>query len=62
MLKTIQDLYAAFGRGDVDFIVSKLADDVRWVSHFESIVPWSGDFSGKERIPKFFEAIFQSGM
>jgi uncharacterized protein len=59
-VKTIQDLYAAFGRGDVDFIVSKLAYGVRWVSHFESIVPWSGDFSGKERIPKFFEAIFQS--
>lgn len=59
-VKTIQDLYAAFGRGDVAFIVSKLADDVRWVSHLDSVVPWSGDFSGKDCIPRFFEAIFQS--
>src|SRR6266446_4788899 len=59
-VKTIQEIYTAFGRGDVAFIVGKLADNVRWVSHFESIVPWGGDFSGKDRIPRFFEAIFQS--
>jgi ketosteroid isomerase-like protein len=58
--ETIQQVYAAFGRGDVAFIVDKLTDDVRWVSHFDSVVPWSGDFSGKDRIPRFFEAIFQS--
>ena len=59
-VQTIQEVYAAFGRGDVAFIVAKLTDDVRWVSHFDSVVPWSGDFSGKERIPDFFEAIFQA--
>ena len=59
-VKTIQEVYAAFGRGDVAFIVAKLTDDIRWVSHFDSVVPWSGDFSGKERIPDFFDAIFQS--
>lgn len=59
-IRTIQDLYNAFGRGDVAFIVNQLADSVRWVSHFEAIVPWGGDFSGKDRVPKFFEAIFQS--
>jgi ketosteroid isomerase-like protein len=59
-VKTIQELYAAFGRGDVSFIVSKLADDVSWVSQTDSIVPWSGDFSGKDQIPRFFEAIFQT--
>ena len=30
------------------------------LSHFDPVVPWGGDFSGKERIPKFFEAIFES--
>ena len=59
-LKTIQAVYAAFGRSDVAFIVDQLTDDVRWVSHFDAIVPWSGDFSGKDRIPAFFDAIFQS--
>jgi uncharacterized protein len=59
-VKTIQELYEAFGRGDVAFIVSKLTDDVRWTSRLDSIVPWTGDFSGKDRIPRFFEAIFES--
>jgi hypothetical protein len=47
-------------RGDVAVIVDTLTDDTRWVSHFDSVVPWSGDFSGKDRIPQFFEAILQS--
>ena len=59
-LKTIQAVYAAFGRGDVAFIVDQLTDDIRWVSHFDAIVPWSGDFSGKDQVPGFFDAIFQS--
>ena len=59
-IDAIQELYAAFGRGDAAFIVDKLTDDIRWVSHFDSVVPWSGDFSGKDRVPRFFEAIFQS--
>ncbi len=59
-IKLVQQLYAAFGRGDVAFIVDRLTDDVRWTSHFDAIVPWAGDFSGKDRVPRFFEAIFQS--
>jgi hypothetical protein len=46
-LKTIQEVYEAFGRCDVAFIVDQLTDDIRWVSHFDPVVPWSGDFSGK---------------
>ena len=38
-IKTIQEVYAAFGRGD-DAVT-------RWVSHFDSVVPWSGDFFRK---------------
>jgi uncharacterized protein len=59
-IETIQEMYEAFGRADVASIVAKLTDDVKWVSHSDSIVPWSGDFSGKTQVPRFFEAIFQS--
>src|SRR5512145_887188 len=59
-IETIQEMYAAFGRADASFILTKLTDDVKWVSHFDAIVPWSGDFSGKDRVNGFFEAIFQS--
>lgn len=59
-IQTIHEVYAAFGRGDVGFIVDQLTDDVGWVSHFDAIIPWGGDFSGKARVPHFFEAIFGS--
>ena len=59
-IQTIQQVYAAFGRGDVPTILGRLTDEVRWISHIESVVPWAGDFSGKDRVPQFFEAIFRS--
>ncbi len=59
-VQVIQEIYAAFGRGDVASILSQLTDDVQWVSHFDPVVPWGGDFSGKERVPAFFDAIFRA--
>ena len=56
----IGQIYEAFGRGDIGYIIDQLTDDVRWVSHLEPIVPWSGDYSGKSNVPKFFEAIANS--
>jgi uncharacterized protein len=52
----INEMYAAFGRGDIGFILDQLTEDVRWVVYVESIVPWAGDFSGKKEVPRFFEA------
>jgi ketosteroid isomerase-like protein len=56
-IERIGKIYEAFGRGDVAYIVDQVADDVRWVAHFEPVVPWGGDYSGKARVPRFFEAI-----
>ena len=56
-LKTVEDMYAAFGRGDIDFIIGQLAPDVRWTAHFDPIVPWAGDFSTMAKVPLFFKAI-----
>jgi ketosteroid isomerase-like protein len=39
----------------------QLTDNVRWVSHFEPVVPWAGDFSGKRSVPNFFAAIASAG-
>jgi ketosteroid isomerase-like protein len=59
-VERIQAIYAAFGRGDVAFILDQLTDDVRWVTHLEPVVPWAGDYSTRQRVPKFFDAIFDS--
>jgi ketosteroid isomerase-like protein len=34
---------------------------VRWVTHLDPIVPWSGEHLGKANVPKFFGAINDSG-
>lgn len=59
-VQTVQDAYSAFGRGDIPFILTKITDDVNWVSHMDSVIPWSGSFPGKECVPEFFEAIYKS--
>lgn len=57
--QSIKDLYAAFQRGDVGAIVACVADDVDWRNdRVESReCPWNGDFSGKARLPGFFQAV-----
>jgi uncharacterized protein len=59
-VRTIQEIYGAFRRGDIASIIGQLTDDVVWVTHFEPIVPWAGDYSGKDNVPRFFQAITDS--
>lgn len=56
----IQRIYDAFGRGDVAFILDQLAEDVAWVTHLDAVVPWSGTFSKRADVQRFFDAIFAS--
>jgi ketosteroid isomerase-like protein len=58
--ETVKEIYADFGRGDVDGILSKCSDDVLWLTHLDPVVPWSGNYSGKNNVRTFFEAIFTS--
>lgn len=57
-IETVQQIYAAYGRGDMKFIVEQLDDDVSW--GIESVaageVPPFGILRGKENVPKFFAA------
>lgn len=54
-------IYEAFGRGDVPFIIEQLTDDVRWTTHFDPVVPWSGNYHGKAAVPGFFAALAGAG-
>jgi ketosteroid isomerase-like protein len=55
--ETVTRIFEAFGRGDVPYILDQLADDATFVSHLEPIVPWAGEYSGKERVAGYFQAI-----
>jgi uncharacterized protein len=54
---TVQELYAAFGRGDLPTILSKLADDVVWESEAPAIVSFGGIRHGITETRGFFEAL-----
>lgn len=54
----IQTIYTAFNQGDIQTILSNLAQNAEWVNHGPSAVPYFGDFSA--RIPDFFKAIGES--
>jgi uncharacterized protein len=57
-IETIQEMYAAFGRGDVETIINMLTDDVDWSAESAAIIaPWHGRCNGKNEVPRFFEGI-----
>lgn len=56
----VKTIFAAFGRGDVAYILDQLADDVRFVSHLDPIVPWAGEFVGKDNVARYFQALGSS--
>jgi len=56
-IDTIENVYEAFGRGDVGFILDQLTDDVDWASCPDSdIAPWRGVRS-KDEVPAFFKTL-----
>jgi ketosteroid isomerase-like protein len=62
MTATVQQVYEAFGKGDVETIVGLVADGVSWDNSrvVSSACPWNGDFSGKANLPGFFAAVDES--
>jgi ketosteroid isomerase-like protein len=54
-IKTIMQVYEAFGRGDVAGILDAVADDVDWAAEASSTAaPWYGVRHGKDAVAKFF--------
>jgi ketosteroid isomerase-like protein len=56
-IKTIEQVYDAFGRGDVATILDNVTDDVDWASEAKSSgAPWYGVRHGKDGVADFFTA------
>ena len=61
-LETVQQIYGAFGRGDVPAILAVLDDHVKWESWEDNSaqragVPWLRAGLGKAAVGEFFEVI-----
>jgi len=52
----IQQVYAAFGRGDMAAVAAAYADDI--VQHFPGQGPLAGDFAGKEAVFAWYGRVF----
>ena len=57
-IAAIQLAYEAFGRGDVEAVLTDIADDVVWEAVPSSdAAPWYGVYRGKADVPRFFKEI-----
>ncbi|MEW6754503.1 MAG: nuclear transport factor 2 family protein [Candidatus Latescibacterota bacterium] len=57
-VERVQQIYAAFGRGDIPAILAHLADGVEWEYGVNSTsVPWLQPRRGRTAVPLFFEAL-----
>ena len=56
--QTVQDIYAAFGRGDLAAILAHMADDVEWeYGAAPTPVPWLAPQRGRAGVASFFDAL-----
>jgi ketosteroid isomerase-like protein len=54
-IKTITQVYEAFGRGDVAAILDAITDDVDWAAEAaSSAAPWYGVRHGRDAVAAFF--------
>jgi ketosteroid isomerase-like protein len=62
-IATVQEVYAAFGAGDVPAILERLAGDVRWEHWPDGSgaqrhgVPWLLERTGRDEVGEFFASL-----
>jgi ketosteroid isomerase-like protein len=57
-IRTVKDIYAAFGRGHIPAILARLAEDIEWeYGMMDAGVPWFKPRRGREEVPEFFQAL-----
>jgi uncharacterized protein len=52
-VEIVKQVYAAFGRGDLQALLSLLGRDVEWV--IPGSAPWSGEGRGHDYVQRFFQ-------
>jgi uncharacterized protein len=59
-VQRIQELYTAFGRGNVPAILDQLTDDVVWYDPGPPEVPHAGRYRGREEVGSFFARLAET--
>jgi uncharacterized protein len=58
-LRTVEAVYAAFGRGDLGALLNTLGEDVVWEHPGPADIPWAGERRGRDEVAQFFIAVNQ---
>lgn len=53
-VETVQEMYAAFGRGDMDAVLNALTEDVDWLGYGPDDIPLYGQRHGRDGVAQFF--------
>jgi ketosteroid isomerase-like protein len=56
-VEVVQQIYAAFGAGDIPTLLDLLTDDVEWTLQGPSVIPWAGTHHGREKVATEFFAM-----
>jgi len=55
----VAKMYEAFGKGDVPFIISQVADNCKWIGAGEGSLPQGGSYTGRDAA-NFFKKLNDS--
>jgi ketosteroid isomerase-like protein len=58
--RVVQEMYAAFGRGDIPGVLDTLADDIEWRIAGPSELAYAGLHRGRDEVAKFFGVLGQA--
>lgn len=61
-LKVIEDLLAAFGRGDMPAALNSFAEDVDWRMPGPKVIPYVGNRTGRPQVAKFYQELAEACM
>ncbi|HYO90398.1 MAG TPA: nuclear transport factor 2 family protein [Pyrinomonadaceae bacterium] len=57
-VQTVREVYAAFQQGDIQGVLDRLTDDVRWwVNGSADSVPFAGERTGRDEVAEFFNVL-----
>ena len=59
-LEVTEEVFAAFGEGDVDRIMRSLHENVRIEFYGPDEIPYAGFYDGQDQCRKFFETVLSS--
>lgn len=58
-VQIVQGMYAAFGEGNIQAILSPLTNDVEWVDGGAPLLPFTGTYHGPQGAGEFFKKLLE---